>query len=225
MCQLLGPLAKIINALDDTRGQVFERRYAATEIVDQEALLDCITYVITNPEAAGLVEDDAAWPGILMDPRGTSEERFERIRDLEYARALDAARRRGDGEEVDVADFTDVTWVRVAPVAVAASTEAGTTEIAARVRLRRRALAATRGGRRVLGAAKVLVQDVFEAPDHPKRSPMPLCHASTPDLWRAFRDGWRRFVAAYRDASAAFRQGDFAVMFPDFSFRPWTPPL
>ena len=61
--------------------------------------------------------------------------------------------------------------------------------------------------------------------EHPKRSPMPLCHASTGDLWLAFREGWRRFVGAYRAASAAFREGAFGTVLPDFCFRPWTPPL
>ncbi|MCB9651068.1 MAG: hypothetical protein H6730_31425 [Deltaproteobacteria bacterium] len=123
---------------------------------------------------------------------------------------------------MDVADFTDVTWVRVTQLP---APEEDAAALAMRVRRRRQELAEKRGGRRVLGAANVLRQDPFDAPQHPKRSPMPMCHASTPDLWFAFRDGWRRFLVAYREASAAFRQGDFRVLLPDFSFRPWTPPL
>lgn len=223
MCQLLGPLAKVLNTMDHTRGQVFERRYAATEIVDDDALLDCIVYAITNPEAAGLVAADVDWPGLLLDQRGQDGEEFNRVREIEYARALAAAARRGTGEEVHVAAFTDVTRVRIAPVELPG--REATAEIAKRVAVRRRELAEARGHRPVLGAANVLRVDVFDSPAHPKRSPMPLCHASAGDLWLAFREGWRRFVAAYRDASAAFRAGDFGVMFPDFAFRPWTPPL
>ena len=52
-----------------------------------------------------------------------------------------------------------------------------------------------------------------------------LYHASTGDLWLAFYEGWRRFVWACRAASAVLREGDFGAVFPDFSFRPWTPPL
>ena len=98
-------------------------------------------------------------------------------------------------------------------------------EIAERLAVRRRKLAHERGHRPVLGAANVLRIDVFDAPTKPKRSPMPLCHASIADRWRAFRDGWHRFVAHYRDASAAFRAGDLRAIFPDFAFRPWAPPL
>ena len=221
MCRFLGPLAKVLNGLDGTRGQVFERRYAATEIVDDAALLDCITYVVTNPEAAGLVRTDAEWPGLLLDPRGQREERFERVRSEEYARAVASAAARGDGETVAEADFTDVAWVRVGGVLEAEEVA----DLAAHVLARRAKLRAAREGRPVLGARRVVQEDVFSAPAHPKRSPMPLCHASTGDLWLAFREGWRRFVWAYRAASAAFREGDFGTVFPDFSFRPWTPPL
>ena len=40
MAQLLSPLAKALNAMDDLRGQVWERRYSAIEILDEVALVD-----------------------------------------------------------------------------------------------------------------------------------------------------------------------------------------
>ena len=86
-------------------------------------------------------------------------------------------------------------------------------------------LRAARGRAPVLGMAKARAADVFSAPERPKRSPMPLCHASTPEMWRAFREGWRRFERAYRLASELFRGGHLSATFPDFTFRPPSPLL
>ena len=68
-----------------------------------------------------------------------------------------------------------------------------TAELEGAVKQRLEKLEAQRSGSPVLGMAKVLAEEVFSSPARPKRSPMPLCHASTAELWRAFRDGWRKF--------------------------------
>lgn len=190
MCQFLGPLARVVNDLDETSGQVYERRYSAIEILDDTALLDRIAYTIANPVAAGLVARVEAWPGLVVGPGFTEERRFERRgRELRVA--------------VDVPCPRD--WVRTA------------------VRDREKRIQEERGGRPVLGRAKVLAQSVFESPEHPKRGPAPLCLASCRELREVFRAKWRAFVDAYRAASAAFRGGALEVPFPDWSFRPSLP--
>ena len=50
-----GQLGRALNGIDEIRGQVFERRYAATEIVDDDAMAKQIVYAVTNPVAANLV--------------------------------------------------------------------------------------------------------------------------------------------------------------------------
>ncbi len=195
MCQFLGPLARAINELDGTSGQVYERRYSAIEILDDAALLDRITYTLTNPVAAGLVERIEAWPGVLVGP-GFTETRF-------FARKAP-----DDGElsvEVDVPMPRE--WVRAA------------------VRDREEALTKERRGRPVLGRVRVLEQSVFGSPENPKRGPAPICHAACSQLRDEFRSNWLAFVDAYRRASAAFRTGVLDIPFPDWSFRPSLPLL
>ncbi len=195
MCQFLGPLAKAVNELDGTSGQVYARRYSAIEILDDAALLDRLTYTITNPVAAGLVERAEEWPGLLVGPGFVESMNFPRL---------------GGGE---------------LPVAVAHPLPLPREWVRAAVREQEESLKKDRGGRPVLGRAKVLAQPVFGAPENPKRGPAPLCLAGCAKLREEFRARWRAFEDAYRWASAAFRSGVLDVSFPDWSFRPSLPLL
>ena len=75
-------------------------------------------------------------------------------------------------------------------------------------------------GRWALGADEVLAQDPFSSPERPKRSPRPLCHASTSEARKAFQAAWKLLQGLYRRASELWRGGDFTVEFPAYTFRP-----
>lgn len=68
MCRFEGPLAKSLNKLDETRGQVFERRFTGIKAIDRDAVLDCVAYAAMNPVEAGLVRTNQDWPGLLVWP-------------------------------------------------------------------------------------------------------------------------------------------------------------
>lgn len=222
MERFLGPLAKALNAFEGVRGQVFERRYAATEILDDDALLERIVYTLTNPAAADLVAGLHEWPGLCLGPGGQEEASFQRFRKPAYDRALRAAG--GDVSAVRPEDFLEIVNVEIHLPELDRDRDVRS-EVQRAVQLRLDQLAEARAGKRVLGAQKVLAQKVWDAPEHPKRSPMPLCHASSLELWLAFRDAWRDFVRTFRQASAVFRAGVLDVPFPEWSFRPSSPIL
>mgnify|MGYP002842471129 CR=1 FL=1 len=46
-------------------------------------------------------------------------------------------------------------------------------------------------------------------------------HASTIEVWRAYREERGLFLAAYREASERYRAGEYEVEFPKGSFPPW----
>jgi hypothetical protein len=72
----------------------------------------------------------------------------------------------------------------------------------------------------VLGARAVRAQHPHTRPEHRKRSPRPLGHASTRQALKALREQYRAFVAAFREAAARWMRGDFSASFPPFSFPP-----
>lgn len=220
MCYLLGPMAREFNEMDGVRGQFFDRRYSATEIVDDDAMLDRIVYTVANPVASSLVATVKDWTGLCLWQRGVTTREASRFRKRAYERAVVRAR---DGKQVAREDYVQRVQINVTPLAVEGRDIDA--ELDAAIADRVKSLGAQRGRRRVLGMAGVLARSVFAAPAAPKRSPMPVCHASSPERWLAFRAGWRRLVASYRAASELFRSGDLTVPFPEYTFRPPTPLL
>ncbi len=198
----IGNLARDLNRLDGERGQVFERRYTPIEIVDDAALTERIAYTMANPASANLVETHRQWPGICGLGGDLNGRVFTRP-----ALTLDHRKATSEPEHA-VFRGLDLDDRSAALRAIdAAEAEART----------------ARGVTRVLGADAARDVDPWSRPRSSKRSPRPLCHASTPGLWHAFRDSWKRFVANYRAASAAFLRGVLSVPFPAHSIRPHSP--
>jgi putative transposase len=50
------------NARHDRRGHLFEARFRATTLVDEDHLANAVAYVLDNPVRAGLAASDGAWP-------------------------------------------------------------------------------------------------------------------------------------------------------------------
>lgn len=61
-----GMLARDVNELRDRSGPAFHRRYSAEPLLDREATLQKIAYLVCNPVEAGLVRDWREWPGVLV---------------------------------------------------------------------------------------------------------------------------------------------------------------
>ena len=198
----VGNLARDLNRLDGERGQVFERRYTPIEIVDEGAVLDRLAYTMANPARANLVETHRQWPGLCGVGRALDGAVFTRP---VLSRTDTATPGQAEQATLRATDLTD-------PAAAAAAVEAAEREARD-----------ARGARGVLGAKAALEVHPRSRPKTSKRSRRPLCHASSPELWQAFRDGWERFVERYRVASAAFLRGSLGVPFPAHSFRPHSP--
>jgi len=222
----LGHLARAVNRIRGRSGSCFERRYSAEPILDDEALLDRLVYVVVNPANAGLCERVRDWPGVvLFAPDGNSQEipvswidrephRFARVR----ARLRGESAPKGDVFRVqgrlvvDPLPSTDAS--RSDGEAVIAVIEARERELA---KERRRA------GLKTLSRKQVLAQSWRSAPRQPKRSPRPLCHAADPGLRERFREGFREFASLFHEASERLRGGDPNVSFPDWCYPPGLP--
>jgi REP element-mobilizing transposase RayT len=178
-------LARAVNERLGRRGPVWQRRFVATPIVDESALLERIEYTVMNPVKARLVDSPDAWPGVLShDSRGNPRC---------YSTPLRL--RMQEKEET----------VTIVPSEVLRSNWS--------FELPRR-----KG--RALGAARVLATDLEMRPRHSKRSPAPLCHASSAHHRRVFQRQRRSFYAAYEAAAERYRYGDVMTVFPCGSYPP-----
>lgn len=205
MCRFESPLAKFLNKLDGTSGQVFSKRFSAIETIDKDAVLDRIAYSVTNPVKDGLVPSLGSWPGVVVWAGNEQDLTFSRPR---YIRSKNSA-----DVPLELSISRDVL------------SDSEITDLKREISNRITALVRQRGRTRFLGRKRVLLAAVFDSPSSKTATPMPICHASSFETWWDYVLEWRVFRAAYRKASDAFRAGDWSVHFPAFSFRPWTPLL
>jgi len=217
----LGNLARAVNRIRKRSGTFFERRYAAEPILDDDALIDRLVYVITNPVKAALCSRARQWPGIVLwANEGVAIERRVCWIDRDAQRRARGTVPNADGSEPRTAQGP----LRIDPLP---GNGMGSLNVAEAIRSREQALAAERRGERrtTMTAAKVLAQSWHAAPRSPKRTPRPLCHAADSALRRAFMEGFREFTALFRDASEQLRNGARSALFPDWSYPPGRPLL
>ena len=220
----LGNLARAVNRLRGRSGTFFERRYAAEPILDTEALHDRLVYVVTNPVKARLCERTSDWPGVVLFANGPQrhESSVSWVDRDALRNARGNAQRHSEALPQDPSFQVEGTLV-VDPLP--AIHESGAAAVRASVEAREQALAEerVRGKQRTLGPARIVAQSWHTAPESPKRSPRPLCHAVDPTLRAAFRSGFQSFVGLFREASELLRCGLFHVSFPEWSFPPGSP--
>ncbi len=209
MRYFVGNVARRINRLDGLHGAVFERRFSEIVIVDDEMLVHRIAYAVANPVEAGLVRSHREWTGLCAFARGYAVARvfshFHAARYAAAARRSEVSVRRDEFREEVVME------TGVLDAALAARVEAAVKAREASLREKRRG---------VVGMAAVEAMSPLSRPERSKRSPMPLCFASTWEGWAGFVSGWRAFCHAFAVASLSCRMGGLDVAFPAGAFRP-----
>jgi len=76
-------------------------------------------------------------------------------------------------------------------------------------------------GRTVIGKAKLEKLNHRDRPKtRPPRTRKPLCHASSSDAVRIYKESFREFLNAYKIASAHYRMGAWNTEFPVGSIKP-----
>jgi len=215
---LEGNIAREVGREIGWRGPFWERRFSAEPILDDDALLGRLRYILAHGVKEGLVDAAEEWPGLTAIPELVHGARrvFPRYnRTAKYWARL-------FGRPHDEARFVTFHSLTISPLpcwedlAVPDRQAAAALVVADAVA---RALE-DRVGRAALGVEAVCSQDPLSAPMHVQRSPRPVCHASTRDAVVKFRRLFREFTKAYRAASELFRAGNWSVEFPDGSFRP-----
>ena len=216
-------IAVEVNRLLDRRGHLWERRYAASPILDEGAEAERASHVYAHGVKEGLVARAAAWPGVASVKERLSgrSELYERVDRTALSRAT-----HNRAEPPDPADFTRKVRIALTPWPfLAGRTLLGQRrQVVDLVADAERQARFARRGRPVLGARAVVAQEPWTGPrSELARTPNPLCHATSAATRAAYREGYSQFVAAYRESSRRFRSGDLRTRFPSFSYPPPLP--
>ena len=219
---IMSNVARKVGWLVRWRGTFWERRYSAEPVLDDEALVERLRYILSQGVKDGLVRKCRDWPGLSslrMLVRGSRRTFSWFAWSKRWTARTDQAstsRFHPRWAERETLELTVLPcWAHLA-----------------QKRRARRVLELVRSAEReaegmhewVPGRARVLSQHPHHRPARPERRPRPYCHASTGFARRAFIEHYRVYVASFRSASARWREGDLAAPFPPGSVKPfvWT---
>jgi hypothetical protein len=216
MGYLSGNLAREIGRLTGWSEKVWGRRYTHVPILGEAAQIERLRYLLSQGVKEGLVAHASEWPGAScltalldgsMQERGVWYDRTTAYRAHQASRELRA--------EDWIADET-VVLSRL-PALEALSDDEHVAFIREMVAEIEREAARERAAP-ALGAEAVSAKSPEIAVTQRRRSPIPLVHAATIELRRAFKAAFRAFVDAYCAARARLRSGVRDVIFPEGSF-------
>jgi REP element-mobilizing transposase RayT len=221
MQYLRANLSRKVGRLVDWSGSFWERRYSAEPVLDDAALVGRLRYVLAHGVKEGLVEKCAQWPGLTCLPQLLGPARrlfrwFNWTKRWSNRRHEDRAGAQGRFAQ----EWAEPVELEVAPLPCWEGLSEEQRQRAVRGLLEQVEAEARARDTPVLGVRAVRAQHPHTRPEHLKRSPRPLGHASTRQALLELREHYRAFVAAFREAAARWMRGDFSACFPLFSFPP-----
>jgi REP element-mobilizing transposase RayT len=217
--RLQSNIAVKVGRLVGWRGRFFARRYSAEPIVDEEAQVERLTYILSHGVKEGLVSRCQQWPGLscaqalLEDGRASVHQwrNWTRRWKMEVGEDLNVDRFSAEcPSETEVLELTPLPcWATL----TARERSRFVAEVVAKID--RGAPNPTKNDTRHLKE-----QDPHGSPAKTKRSPRPKAHASTKRRWVEAVRRYRDFLSAFRQVSRQWLSGTFEVEFPLHSFRP-----
>jgi REP element-mobilizing transposase RayT len=214
MQYLRSNVAKKLGRRVDWHGKFWDRRYDAAPVLDDDALVGRLRYILAHGVKEGLVARCASWPGLTSIPEilGSGPREFVWPAGIGSGDACKWATRVAL-ELAPLPCWEGLTTARRGELVIEMMQEIETEA----------------GGKRqstpVLGVRKVLAQRPHAKPRSAERTRRPLCHASTQVARDHYAATYRAFADAYAAASAAYRGGDQSVEFPAYAYRPpWVVP-
>lgn len=223
-------VSKELGKLHDWPGKLWARPHRPIPIVDNDALIARMTYLLSQGCKEGLVDSPYHWPGASTTDalchqtplRGTWHDRdleskaatrIERLTARSKKRPCDFQTVHATTYTVELAKLP--CYAHLNQHQYATQMRKMVKSIEAQTALANRSL-----GRRSLGAKAVCAYPPHHRPETLDKSPAPLCHASSSQERRRFRDIYRAFVAAFRHAAQQLKDGVLDVVFPDYCFPP-----
>jgi hypothetical protein len=217
-------LSKQVGRIQGWSGPVFQRRYQAIPVSEEEqAQVARLRYLLEHGAKEDLVERPEDWPGVHCVQeltRGESEiwgvwhERTKIWKAVRAGKKL-SARERITREKCELSPLP--AWRSRSRQERRTLVRELTRDIEAQTRARRQ-----ESGRRVLGERRVRAQDPLDRPRRSERSPAPFAHAASVETWLAMKIAYRTFAKVYREAAALLRSGRTAE-FPGGCFPPGRP--
>jgi REP element-mobilizing transposase RayT len=222
MAYLNGQIAREINRFLGRRHQLWARRYALGQVLDEPAEIERLVYILTNPQKARIADTIEQWLGLSSAPFLLEGKHQQFL-------CFDRTRWYWDGRPDDIAPYLSTVELEhdVLPQLETRDIKERQALIRQLIREQETALHRAddhvdRDGRREQARRRTDVEMTVptDRPAHPKRSPQPLCHTTKPALYKVFRRWFRLFVSLCRERSREYMRGNIAAVFAPGAFAP-----
>lgn len=223
MAYLNGQIAVNVNRFLGRKHQLWARRYAAAQVLDEAEELERLAYLLANPQNAGIAESIESWAGL------SSASYFFQNESQRFL-CFDRTAWYKEGRPDDIAPFLSTVELQhsLLPQLLKFNKAQLRSElrraIQAKLKVPTSSAAINWDGsaRRRFLARTVIPTDRPESSLHNprKRSVQPLCHTTKPLLYRLYQEWYRDFRKAYEISSREYRSGNIRVEFPLGSFAP-----
>jgi hypothetical protein len=226
MCYLNGQTAFNINRYLGRQDQLWSRRYAAAQVLDEGEELNKLAYILANPQNAGVASAAEHWPGLSSAAFffGNQEQHF-----LHFDRTAWHKKNRPD----NIAPFLSTAKLEHAVLPQLQHLTKKDRRRFVRKLIKENGKSSsstanseqsnlTRSPRTAIALFAVIPTDRPESAksNQRKRSIQPLCHTTNPVLRKLYKQGYREFRLVYNEASKEYRNGNTNVEFPPGSFPP-----
>ena len=211
-------VAEEINRLFGKTGAVFGRPANDIHCLDDESVLSCFYYALTNPVKDGLCDSVAEWEGFSSYVFQTTDA----LAEFEY---IDRTTWHLEGRRRPLQAYAKTALLLFTPLPgmEKLSDKSRRAHIAAEVAVREARFFAERrkSGRKAKNAAgRAKIKPMGMPKNRASWTPCPLCHAATIAAYEAYRVAYRAFLKAYRAASREYLSGKLLKAFPPSSLRP-----
>jgi len=217
MAYVNGQSARDLNRFLDRAHQFWARRYSAAPILDSGAELERLLYTLMNPQNASLVCSPQEWPGLSSAPF-LFEGRTQRFL------CFDRARWHRNDRPKDIGPYLSTMELRHALLPhlwdVSVHNRAALLHELIHQQKVMKQLDTTSEPRAPLAPSKLLEVVPTDRPKNPKRSPQPLCHTTSLELYKVFARKRREYNHVCREVSKAYMQGEVGREFPAGAYAP-----
>ena len=195
-----GNIARQLNDLCGRTGVFWSRRGSVIAVVDDDAQVERLRYLLSQGPKSNLVASPKDWPGACSTPALLGDMTIP----AQYT-SLDARRRNARRPNPrDAAELAQDVAIVLAPLPVWAHLAHD------QLRAKHAALVAAvedeHRGAAVLGVDRLVAEDPDHRPVALVRSPAPRCHAVLARIRQRFLEAYDAFADAYKAASLRLRQ-------------------
>lgn len=215
-------IAREVNRFLGRRHQLWARRYAAAQVLDEPAEIERLLYILTNPQKAGIADRIEQWSGLSSAAFLLKSQRQRFL-------CFDRTRWYNEGQPDEIGPYLSTVELNhdVLPQLGRHTVKERQLRLTQMLREHERAIVRAnvqndRGDsiQRVHHRAKAAFIVPTDRPASPKRSPQPLCHTTSLALFKVFARWFKLFVFACRRSAQAYMRGEVDVEFPHGAFGP-----